>query len=79
MNIKSANFVIAHKGKRYSVDFLVQDTDSNNRRAIVSVWEVPEYKGLLTVSMRGRQLICPENAKAAIKQALKKQEDTIQS
>lgn len=73
MKIQSANFVISHKHRLYSVDFLVQDTDQNRRRAIVKVEDIKERKTLINLSMSGRQLICPENAKLAIKEAIKDQ------
>jgi hypothetical protein len=70
MQIKSANFVITHRKEVFTVQMESQDTDKNLRRAVVSVND-GNGKNLLHESMSGRQLICPETAKVAIRKAIK--------
>lgn len=71
MKITGATFGIEHKKKMYNVHMTVQDTNQNQRRAVVMVSDI-NGKALLHESMSGRQLICPETAKNAIRAAIKK-------
>jgi hypothetical protein len=71
MQIQNATFVITHRKERFVVEMSVQDTSQNKRRAVVSVNDAATGKNLLHESRAGRQLICPETAKKAIKSVIK--------
>ena len=71
MQITSAQFGFKHRKKSYMVDMTVQDTSNNRRRAVVTVTSGETGKTLYHESMWGRQLICSETAKTAIREAIK--------
>lgn len=71
MKVTSATFGITHLKKSYMVDMTIrQDTQQNRREAIVTVVDTKGF-AVLHETMSGRQLICQETAKRALKKALK--------